>query len=223
MPTQGVRRISVSELVETVLGREDEDFERALQEPNPPCDAASFGLVLNRFWAAQLALWPEPLLEAYLQDLENARTCEKSIVLERAAYLFGTSYRPDAHLMLPPKSYEFCERVDLISKLSLIWEVRAREVVPCFTSRLGALISEEDRPGAPSYESCLRAELMSYSQRTIDEYGTWIFGCWGAGGKPQLADLRWRGHGAGFLWCLRGKLQGRCALGHIRLQSNTKA
>ncbi len=146
--------------------------------------------MLNRFRAAQLALWPEPLLEAYLQDLENARTCEKSIVLERAAYLFGTSYRPDAHLMLPPKSYEFCERVDLISKLSLIWEVRAREVVPCFTSRLGALISEEDRPGAPSYESCLRAELMSYSQRTIDEYGTWIFGCWGAGGKPQLADLR---------------------------------
>ena len=178
--------MSVSELVETVLGREDEDFERALQEPNPPCDAASFGLVLNRFRAAQLALWPESLLEAYLQDLENARACEKSIVLERAAYLFGTSYRPDAHRMLPPKSYEFCERVDLISKLSLIWEVRAREIVPRFTSRLGALISEEDRPGAPSYESRLRAELMSYSQRTIDEYGTWVFGCWGAGRNPNL-------------------------------------
>ncbi|WP_130811013.1 DUF4125 family protein [Olsenella sp. Marseille-P4559] len=178
--------MSVSELVETVLSREDEDFERALQEPSPPCNAESLGLVLNRFRSSQLALWPEPLLEAYLQDLENARACEKSIVLERAAYLFGTSYRPDAHLMLPPKPYEFCERVDLVAKLSLIWEVRARETVPRFTSRLGALISEEDRPGSPSYESRLRAELMSYSQRTIDEYGTWAFGCWGAGRNPNL-------------------------------------
>ncbi|MCI6274824.1 MAG: DUF4125 family protein [Coriobacteriaceae bacterium] len=178
--------MSVSELVETVLGREDEDFERALQEPNPPCDATSLGLVLNRFRAAGLALWPESLLEAYLQDLENARACEKSMVLERAAYLFGTPYRPDAHRMLPPKSYEFCERVGLISKLSLIWEVRAREIVPRLTSRLGALISEEDRPGEPSYESRLRAELMSYSQRTIDEYGSWVFGCWGAGRNPNM-------------------------------------
>lgn len=115
----------------------------------------------------------------------------RSIVLRRAAYLAAPHIPPDAHLMLPPKvAHEFCRRVDLISKLSLIWEVRAREVVPNFYFSHGRAYLQ----GGLAQCAIVRvlpaeAELMSYSQRTarrgVRHMGLWLLGL----GKTQLQTL----------------------------------
>ncbi|WP_282710368.1 DUF4125 family protein [Lancefieldella sp. Marseille-Q7238] len=174
------------DLVETIRHYEYEDFSYAVKEWSPPYIGCTLNSFFTRMRGPQLMTWSLEVLESYCTDLEKARMYHTSLFIERFVYVYGCSKEVSHRYRFPMRSLEFKKYVDFITKISLIWETRARMQFPLFTKCIGPLIVEEDTQMSPSYEVRLRAELMTYSTETIRAYFEFVMQCWDEGFNPNI-------------------------------------
>ncbi|EPD78859.1 DUF4125 family protein [Atopobium sp. oral taxon 199] len=174
------------DLVETIRHYEYEDFSYAVKEWSPPYIGCNLNSFFTRMRGPQLMTWSLEVLESYCADLEKARMYHTSLFIERFVYVYGCSKEVSHRYRFPMRSLEFKKYVDFITKISLIWETRARMQFPLFTKCIGPLIVEEDTQMSPSYEVRLRAELMTYSTETIRAYFEFVMQCWDEGFNPNI-------------------------------------
>lgn len=174
--------MSQAELVETILGLEDEDYLRAICDGRVRLSGEQLALAMGPLHRHVLATWPADLLESYLDDVRQAATMGKSLTVQKAAFVEGIAL-PNEGLFRPAEIFEHQE---FVTKISLIWETRARMALPYFTSNLGPLVAEEDTPGCPSFETDLLAELSCYSIRTLRRYVAFVTSCWNTNRNPQM-------------------------------------
>jgi hypothetical protein len=106
---------------------------------------------------AQFAAWSTPTLESYLMDLLQARKAERNMVAVKYARMEG---------ILPCEN--FSPLIKAIVDLALAGQKRFIADYPCLM-RGGRLLSkEEDAPGLTSFETYLRGELETYSEKTLE-------------------------------------------------------
>lgn len=122
---------------------------------------------------SQTMAWSESALESYLIDLREAEKVGRNLMTEKYARMMeSTSPSEYARIKhkIPPLSPETALLIDKITKISLEWESELSERFPHLHKRGRPTYSSEDTPFVTSFETYLRGELSTYSQRTLQLY-----------------------------------------------------
>lgn len=123
--------------------------------------------------ASQMANWDDELLGSYLEDLLNARLEGRNLVTEKYARMMESTF-PDEYAQLadslPPLDADTVARVEDIVAAHVTWKEALDARYPSLADRGRPLRSRDDRPGWVSMETYLRAELRTYSPKTIALY-----------------------------------------------------
>jgi len=106
---------------------------------------------------AQFAAWSIPTLESYLMDLLRARDTDCNLVALKYALMDD---------LVPRENFSPC--INLIVDLALEGQRRFIADFPCLMRGGRPLSKEEDVPGLTSFETYLRGELETYSERTLE-------------------------------------------------------
>ena len=109
----------------------------------------------------------------YLEDLLNARLEGRNLVTEKYARMMESTF-PEEYAQLadslPPLDPEAMAQVDDIVAAHVSWKEDLDSRFPSLADRGRPLRSRDDRPGWVSMETYLRAELRTYSPKTIALY-----------------------------------------------------
>lgn len=105
---------------------------------------------------AQFAAWSAPALESYLIDLQQARAAGRNLLAIKYARMDN---------LLP------CENtspwIDTIVELALAGQEQFISRFPFLMRGARPLSKQEDAPGLTSFETYLRGELETYSEKTL--------------------------------------------------------
>lgn len=122
--------------------------------------------------SSQMDNWDDELLGSYLEDLLNARLEGRNLVTEKYARMMESTF-PEEYAQLadslPPLDPE-AARLDDIVAAHVSWKEDLDSRFPSLADRGRPLRSRDDRPGWVSMETYLRAELRTYSPKTIALY-----------------------------------------------------
>lgn len=123
--------------------------------------------------SSQMDNWDDELLGSYLEDLLNARLEGRNLVTEKYARMMESTF-PEEYAQLadslPPLDPEAMAQVDDIVAAHVAWKEDLDSRFPSLADRGRPLRSRDDRPGWVSMETYLRAELRTYSSKTIALY-----------------------------------------------------
>ena len=123
--------------------------------------------------SSQMDNWDDELLGSYLEDLLNARLEGRNLVTEKYARMMESTF-PEEYAQLadslPPLDPEAMAQVDDIVAAHVSWKEDLDSRFPSLADRGRPLRSRDDRPGWVSMETYLRAELRTYSPKTIALY-----------------------------------------------------
>ncbi len=123
-----------------------------------------------RMRRSQFAPWPEELVDAYAADLRSARAVGRNLLTEKYAWMMERTaperFRRISPLLPPPS--ELSERlIERVVELQLPWMEEYREKYPRLSAGNRPTRSSQDGPWSASFETYLRGELHTYSERTL--------------------------------------------------------
>ena len=119
---------------------------------------------------SQFESWPQDVIESYLQDLENAKSAERNLVMEKYAYMMEQTdpvYFLSIKSLLPPVTDRVKELADRITKYYMCWEKEVDIRYPNVRKH-GRSASDISSDGTTSMENYLRCELYTYSEKTLE-------------------------------------------------------
>ena len=118
---------------------------------------------------SQFASWPEEVIFSYLTDLEDAKSAERNLVMEKYAHMMAVTdpaYYEQIRSVLPPISDEVRLLAQAITSQYMIWE-KELEIRYPNVRKNGRAANDLSADGRASFENYLRCELMTYSARTL--------------------------------------------------------
>ncbi len=122
---------------------------------------------------SQAKSWAEAALESYLNDLEEAGKEGRNLLSEKYARMMKSTspleYAQIEHL-LPPLDTAVLALIDKIVEVVLEWEDELSSKYPYVVRRGRPIHSSEDSFLMTSLETYLRAELATFSERTLELY-----------------------------------------------------
>lgn len=122
---------------------------------------------------SQYLTWPIMLLCSYRDDVRAARAEGRNLMTEKYARMMQRT-DPDAYAglegWLEPLDEEAERLVDEIASRVVAWEEEVRERYPFIVERGRHLSDDEASRQGTSFETYLRAELATYSPRTLRLY-----------------------------------------------------
>lgn len=128
--------------------------------------------------ASQFTAWPQELLTSYLDDLREADACGRNLVTEKYARMMASTapeiYARDLEPHLPRVSEARIAQQERIIKRQLAWAHEFADRYPALGAGMRVLNTAEDSETVTSFETYLRGELATYSQRTLDLYERFV-------------------------------------------------
>jgi hypothetical protein len=129
---------------------------------------------------AQFAAWSAPALESYLIDLQRAKAANRNLLAIKYARMDN---------LLP------CENVspliDAIVDLALAGQKQFIASFPYLMRGGRPLSKQEDAPGLTSFETYLRGELETYSEKTLQLLHSDMIGLHQSGSSLSEATYRY--------------------------------
>ena len=173
---KGMKVLSKKELVEQIVKHEWQQFDKVKNEGGrADCqdDFNTFSIMRR----SQYNAWPEELLESYLGDLFNAEEKGWNLIMEKYARMMEST-APDRYEELkkdlPVRSLERIAIQEEIIKLQVEWMEDFAKEYPKMAGNARSIHTSEDNPYNTSYETYLRGELGTYSEKTLLMYGRFI-------------------------------------------------
>lgn len=127
---------------------------------------------------SQFLTWTAPLLLSYSQDLDQADREGRNLLTEKYARMMESTdqdyYLAHLQAYLPVLSQRRLDQQEGIIRTQVEWARSFMQDHPRLGSRMRRLTSAEDRPDSTSFETYLRGELGTYSQRTLDLYQAFV-------------------------------------------------
>lgn len=164
------------ELIREIVGNELLLFEKVHNCGGHACCQDDWG-TFEVLRASLMEAWTPELLESYRKDLETARAEKQNLLCQRYAYMLVRA-QPETYAALrerlPEISPERRWLAEWITAAMVRWRIEAAARYPALVSRGRAIRSDEDRPGAVSFETYLSGELMTYSVETLRLYAAYI-------------------------------------------------
>lgn len=161
------------DLVEEVIRREWDQFQRTENEGGRASCQGNWPM-FHQMRASQFMTWPEDLLRSYLDDLDEANRVGRNLVTEKYARMMASTapdeYRERIEPFIPRLSDERIARQERVITVQVAWARDFRGHYPRLGAAMRALTTAEDTPEDTSFETYLRGELGTYSDRTMALY-----------------------------------------------------
>lgn len=161
------------DLVEEVIRREWDQFQRTENEGGRASCQGNWPM-FHQMRASQFMTWPEDLLRSYLDDLDEANRVGRNLVTEKYARMMASTapdeYRERIEPFIPRLSDERVARQERVIAVQVAWARDFRGRYPKLGTAMRVLTTAEDTPEDTSFETYLRGELGTYSDRTMALY-----------------------------------------------------
>lgn len=161
------------DLVEEVIRREWDQFQRTENEGGRASCQGDWPM-FHQMRASQFMTWPEDLLRSYLDDLDEANRVGRNLVTEKYARMMASTapdeYRERIEPFIPRLSDERIARQERVIAVQVAWARDFRGRYPKLGAAMRVLTTAEDTPEDTSFETYLRGELGTYSDRTMALY-----------------------------------------------------
>lgn len=161
------------DLVEEVIRREWNQFQRTENEGGRASCQGNWPMFLQ-MRASQFMTWPEDLLRSYLDDLDEANRVGRNLVTEKYARMMASTapdeYRERIEPFIPRLSDERIARQERVIDVQVAWARDFRGRYPKLGAAMRVLTTAEDTLENTSFETYLRGELGTYSDRTMALY-----------------------------------------------------
>lgn len=126
---------------------------------------------------SQYLTWPEPLLESFYVDFIEANDKGWNLITEKYGRMMESTVPSEYEAMkeqLPVCSDKKRAIVDQIAEIQVGWMEEFAAAYPNMASNARSIRATEDTPYNTSYETYLKGELLTCSDRTLGLYGNWI-------------------------------------------------
>lgn len=161
------------DLVEEVIRREWNQFQRTENEGGRASCQGNWPM-FHQMRASQFMTWPEDLLRSYLDDLDEANRVDRNLVTEKYARMMASTAPDEYHERIEPfiprLSDERVARQERVIAVQVAWARDFRGRYPKLGAAMRVLTTAEDTPEDTSFETYLRGELGTYSDRTMALY-----------------------------------------------------
>ena len=161
------------DLVEEVIRREWDQFQRTENEGGRASCQGNWPM-FHQMRASQFMTWPEDLLRSYLDDLDEANRVGRNLVTEKYARMMASTapdeYRERIEPFIPRLSDERVARQERVIAVQVAWARDFRGRYPKLGAAMRVLTTAEDTLEDTSFETYLRGELGTYSDRTMALY-----------------------------------------------------
>ena len=161
------------DLVEEVIRREWDQFQRTENEGGRASCQGNWPM-FHQMRASQFMTCPEDLLRSYLDDLDEANRVGRNLVTEKYARMMASTapdeYRERIEPFIPRLSDERVARQERVIAVQVAWARDFRGRYPKLGAAMRVLTTAEDTPEDTSFETYLRGELGTYSDRTMALY-----------------------------------------------------
>jgi hypothetical protein len=126
---------------------------------------------------SQFLAWDEATVQAYAEDLHTAQQLGRNLIQEKYARMMAstapTQYATFAHL-LPALSAWQLLTIEAIIETQVVWrEIFARDY-PHMSGQARLIRTAEDTPYQTSFETYLRGELGTYSEKMLSTYQSMV-------------------------------------------------
>lgn len=122
---------------------------------------------------SQFTAWPEELLDSWHQDLKAAERFGRNLLAEKYAWMMKSTapdrFREMSRFLHFPTVFGE-QLIEPLVKQQLAWMEEYKEKYPCLAAGNRVLYTSEDTPWSTSFETYLRGELYTYSERTLCLY-----------------------------------------------------
>lgn len=174
--------------------KQDDSFKKALVDELVALEWADFDKVKNEGGRAdcqddwntfslmrksQYYTWTEEMLQSYIHDFRLADQQGWNLITEKYGRMMeSTAPHRFAEIKgsLPILPEEKKEIIEEIVRIQVGWMEEFAACYPKAAENARSIHTEEDTPFNTSYETYLRGELSTYSDRTLDLYGRFIAG-----------------------------------------------
>ncbi|WP_288920570.1 DUF4125 family protein [uncultured Bifidobacterium sp.] len=161
------------DLVEEVIRREWDQFQHTENEGGRASCQGNWPM-FHQMRASQFMTWPEDLLRSYLDDLDEANRVGRNLVTEKYARMMASTapdeYRERIEPFIPRLSDERIARQERVIDVQVAWARDFRGRYPKLGAAMRVLTTAEDTLEDTSFETYLRGELGTYSDRTMALY-----------------------------------------------------
>ena len=165
------------DLVEEVIRREWDQFQRTENEGGRASCQGNWPM-FHQMRASQFMTWPEDLLRSYLDDLTEADMAGRNLVTEKYARMMASTapdeYRERIEPFIPRLSGTRVADQERVIVVQVAWARDFRERYPKLGAAMRVLTTAEDTPADTSFETYLRGELGTYSDRTLARYAAMV-------------------------------------------------
>lgn len=158
------------ELIERIIDLEWPMFHSVNGEDRADCQENP--MVFRAMRKAQYDVWDEASLESYLKDVEQAQKQGRNLPREKYIRMMATTDPAGYEAFrgeLPPVSGEQERLSEAIWARMLVQTEKMREKYPVLALGGRPLRAEEEQ-GYTSIESYQKAELLTYSEQTLERY-----------------------------------------------------
>ncbi len=126
---------------------------------------------------SQLRAWNDDMLHSYLDDLMAAQTEGRNLLSEKYGYMMEhTSPTEYAAIkaQLAPVSAEKKALIEEIAAIQVCWLEELSRRYPYVTGNGRPIHQSEDSLYGTSFETYLKGELATYSQKTLQYYAAYV-------------------------------------------------
>ncbi|MCR5398302.1 MAG: DUF4125 family protein [Lachnospiraceae bacterium] len=165
-----------AELVERIIKLEWEAFDK-VQNEGGRADCQNNWPVFHIMRKSQYLEWNETMLLSFIADFEEANARGWNLITEKYGRM-EKSTSPEEYAKIEDKLPPHTKEQDAIIEQIVAIQVAMMEDVvakyPKLADNARTLRTADDKPWDTSYETYLRGELGTYSERTLSLYGMFI-------------------------------------------------
>ncbi|MCM1182364.1 MAG: DUF4125 family protein [Roseburia sp.] len=126
---------------------------------------------------SQYMTWPEEMLLQYLYEFKTNFAAGRNMIEEKYARMMAST-NPEEYAQfadqLPPLSEEKRSVIEGIVGVQVAWMEAFAQQYPALAGNARSIHTAQDLPEDTSYETYLRGELGTYSDRLLEMYGQYI-------------------------------------------------
>ncbi len=170
------QKMNRDELIERIVSLEWEQFDKVKNEGGR-ADCQDDWNTFSIMRKSQYMAWDDELLASYCKDLLDADAEGWNLIMEKYARMMkSTAPERYAELVkeLPERSAERNNIAEEIIKIQVAWMEDFAAKYPKMAGNARSIHTSEDSAYNTSYETYLRGELGTYSERTFVLYGRFI-------------------------------------------------
>lgn len=168
-----------NELIDKIVKLEWEAFDKVINEGGRAgCqdDWITFSIMRK----SQYMLWSTQMLESFIDDFERAAAAGWNLITEKYGRM-EESTAPEEYAkikdILPPISEDKKQIIEAIVAIQVDMMEEFAKLYPKAAYQARSIHTSEDNPYNTSYETYLRGEISTYSDRTLELYGRFVAQC----------------------------------------------